>query len=827
MKNKKKINMKQIVCAFFMALIIAFVCFPSRFRLPEEKTTIRIEATARKSEKSFGTDVRIQRIKIDNEEVKWKDISWGEGWEYLKEDDLYYVINPQAPTEVILTAENANKLEIEFYKQEGSGLVNVYANDRKIGTADLYSSVWARQILTKHIGMSLFVKDIFAFCLLWCACFLGMQFLMQIGFIQTKREWIVQMSKKQSVFLLLLFAGSMYYRVLRSGIKLMLLWLILFLLFLLVSNCRGVLCKYKKERWIDAFAVVLTSGVILICIEKMNENLTSISHAYLVGNLVVYLMILLVFCVIFRRMKWGLIVGAVSLVLFGTANYYVVSFRGSPIVPGDFFALQTAATVMTNYQYSISWNVYASLVILISWCVMLTDLIDDKKKLSGKVCLISGVVSVGMAVMIFQLEFFKPPMDLWNMNNSTSQYGIAVTMISNIRRMRVAPPDGYSYEMVEALAERYVMEEETEHAQKTNVIVIMNESFSDLSVLSDSLDSDTYMPYYNSLKENTVKGTALASTLGGGTANSEYEFLTGNTMAFMPGTVPYVQFIVGKTYSIAQALQNMGYHTTAFHPYDIKNYKRYKVYPLMGFDTVFGMEAFEATELERDLYITDEDSYKKIIEVFEEDQKQGNPSFIFNVTMQNHSGYTSGYFGDDCIRIAGMEGEYPEAEEYLTLMKKSDEALEELIEYFSSVEEPTVILLFGDHLPKIEDRFYEAMIGKPMGEWSLEENQRRYEVPFFLWANYDIEEQDGVFTSLNYLSGRLFEAAGLPLTTYQHYLMELSESIPAMNVNGYLDNDGVWHGYVDSGNENSFILEYENVQYHNVFAKKKCEKWID
>lgn len=814
-KDNKKIYIKQMVCAFFFTLAIALLCFPSRFQLPAEETTLRIEATARKNRKSFGSDVRIQCLKLNGKEIAWDDMSWGEGWELSEADGIRYVINPQASTEVMLTAKNANRVQMEFYAQEGSGIVKIYANERKIGTVDLYSPVWKSVTFSSGLGIFLLLQDIFACFLIWAGCFGAIHLFCGLVLKQISKEELLTAVEWQSIVWIFLIIGSIRYRAPKAGIKMTVLCLGLLVVSWFVRGIR----KYQNGL-ADGAAWGITTVIVFYCVEKVNGNLYKIESPYQLGNLAVYAAILLLFCLVCRKVKWGLAAGAVSLLIFGTANYYVVSFRGSPIVPGDFFALQTAATVMTNYSYTIEWNLYASVLLMIAWCIMLLKGSDEKKCLSLKKTLAGSAVWVGCTALIFYMPFFKPTMDLWNMNNSTSQYGLAVAMVSNIRRMRIAPPEGYSDAMAEMIAQSYLPEESGD-GQKTNVIVIMNESFSDLNVLSGTLDSDVYMPYYNSLKENTVKGTALASTLGGGTANSEYEFLTGNTMAFMPGTVPYVQFILGKTDSMAQALKDMGYHTTAFHPYDIKNYKRYKVYPLMGFDTVFGMEEFTPTELERNLFITDEDSYKKVIEVFEEDQKQGNPSFIFNVTMQNHSSYTSGYYGDDCIRVAGMEGEYPEAEEYLTLIKKSDEALEGLIEYFRSVEEPTVICLFGDHLPKIEDRFYEAMIGKPMGEWSLEENQRRYEVPFFIWANYDIEEQENVVTSLNYLSGLLFQEAGLPMTGYQTYLKELSQEIPAMNVNGYLDADGIWHGYTNDAEEHPLIQEYENLQYYQVFTKKK------
>lgn len=128
--------------------------------------------------------------------------------------------------------------------------------------------------------------------------------------------------------------------------------------------------------------------------------------------------------------------------------------------------------------------------------------------------------------------------------------------------------------------------------------------------------------------------------------------------------------------------------------------------------------------------------------------------------MQNHSGYDTGYFTENAVRIPGHEGEFPNAEEYLTLIRESDAAIPMLIDYFSKIEDPTVIVFFGDHQPMVEESFYETLAGKPLTEWTLAEAQSRYIVPFFTGQNYEIDAEENVFTSANFLSELMFEKAG-------------------------------------------------------------------
>ena len=145
--------------------------------------------------------------------------------------------------------------------------------------------------------------------------------------------------------------------------------------------------------------------------------------------------------------------------------------------------------------------------------------------------------------------------------------------------------------------------------------------------------------------------------------------------------------------------------------------------------------------------------FEKLIELYE-NKDPDQPMFLFNVTMQNHGGYSSLINAPDEL-VHMSKGDYTSeyADNYLSLVRATDTAFSELIDYFSEVEEPTIILMFGDHAPNLPDGVYEALMGKSLEELSLEETQQRYTTPFVLWANYDIEGSGttGEITSANYL----------------------------------------------------------------------------
>ncbi len=293
--------------------------------------------------------------------------------------------------------------------------------------------------------------------------------------------------------------------------------------------------------------------------------------------------------------------------------------------------------------------------------------------------------------------------------------------------------------------------------------------------------------------------------------------LTGNTMGFLPvGSIPYQQYIKSEVPSLVSNLKALGYSATAIHPFHATGWSRDKVYPLLGFDQFINMSDWPDLEYLR-VYAKDSSSFAKVIELYE-NKEEDEKVFLFNVTMQNHGGYALDY--DATVHLEHMEGDYPQAEQYLSVIKESDAAFADLVSYFAAESEPTVILMFGDHQPRVEDAFYEELYGKSLSDLSLTELQQRYVTPFVIWANYDIPEETYDAVSLNYLSTMLMETAGLELPEYNLFLKELQKSVPAINANGYLGDDGIWYSWSDSSPYEEILNDYQILQYNNLCDEK-------
>ena len=165
---------------------------------------------------------------------------------------------------------------------------------------------------------------------------------------------------------------------------------------------------------------------------------------------------------------------------------------------------------------------------------------------------------------------------------------------------------------------------------------------------------------------------------------------------------------------------------------------------------------------------------------YQEAEKREAPQFCFAVTMQNHGDYNKPGF-EPSLSVRGFENR--EVNTYLSLLRESDRAFEELIRFFEKQEEPVVVLLYGDHQPTMPENFLEWLHAGSLN--SLDELELKYEIPYWIWANYDLGENTEGLTSINYLSGFLLKAAGLPLSPYNAFLEDTRQTIPALNAYGY------------------------------------------
>ena len=534
--------------------------------------------------------------------------------------------------------------------------------------------------------------------------------------------------------------------------------------------------------------------------------------------------------------------------LVGTVNYFVVSFRSSPIVPWDLYSVRTAFSVANNYSYELTWNFMIASAAFLLMLAIGRKITWRIRRIAVRI-IFSVVCAFFLAAggYLLQKDEVQSALSMDTILFTPSvryrNNGFIAAFLGDLHLIRVEEPKNYSPKAVEEIARKTITAEEQEKMQgaaervksvdvasgiKPNIVVIMNEAFSDLSVLGDFEVSADYMPFMRSLMKEYAGGNLMVSVKGGNTANTEYEFLSGDTVAFLPeGSVAYQQFVHDNVPALPSYLAGLGYTTTAIHPYYASGWDRDKVYDRLGFRTFLSKADFSSGSEGRSLlrgYISDETAYEKIREVFE-DRKAGEPQFVFEVTMQNHGGYSKnvGSFGEE-ILIEGASQSSTQvraAEIYLTLLKKSDEALENLVRYFEESGEPVILVMFGDHQPS---DYITNVISRITGydpDVSLEETQKSYIVPYLIWNNYGLDVPSRDMVSVNFLAADIIEASGLPLTRYQSFLLELQKVLPAVSGRAYMDSAGKYYTYDQkNGDYDDLLNEYSILEYNHLIDTK-------
>jgi len=629
----------------------------------------------------------------------------------------------------------------------------------------------------------------------------------------------------------------------------------LFLPFL-IAFCTIYTVRFKdeKKRKIFGFVILFLMPIGLMTVTECLNNVFVYDMTYLgfLGNYLVIIIAYFIFFALSGSFKTAYLIVNTLLFVLAVAHSYIMDFRGTPFQPMDFLSVTTAAGVANTYDFTPNYKIITGIFLFILLTVISIKMKTPKYKLWTKIVWRSATFTFSAVILIlfYATSVFadmgvRP--DFWNQTRGYHNYGFVFNFFANTKYLYKKAPEAYDPNQIEQVIESQKEENPQSTSKTPNIICIMNESLSDLSVLGDFETNKKYMPYINSLKKNTIKGNLYVPVIGAGTSNTEFEFLTGHTTAFLPsGSNAYMLYCKQPMASLVSTLEAQKYSSYALHPYYASGWRRTEVYSNFGFNVFTALEDImdvslmdkfqqngsDANYLQQLVdekypnakkmlvrqYISDSYNYDLIIKDFKKHHKR-KPYFCFNVTMQNHGGYTNSCDNfPEKIKITSSEQDYVKANKYLSLVKQSDIAFKKLINYFSSVKEPTIICMFGDHQPNIEPEFIEEVLGvNSLSNLTVEQEQKRHITPFLIWANYDIKEQYIDKLSVNYLSPLLLKTAGLKLTNYDKYLLNLSETLPVINTVGYIDKDGNHYKWSDVSPYTEILSEYENLQYNAIF----------
>ncbi|MBY0132528.1 MULTISPECIES: LTA synthase family protein [Bacillus] len=529
---------------------------------------------------------------------------------------------------------------------------------------------------------------------------------------------------------------------------------------------------------------------------------------FILSFVVIYAIYILVYNLI-GKVFLSMVLTSCTLVILCIVNYLKLIFRGDPLYPSDFTQITHMQSVIPMVMDYFSWSYIFVIILSIVACIvagiyMRRYIQNVKIHLGIRALLVVGSIFVLYAYGNFANTFMnkvfqKSGVDfvLWNQNENYASNGFVLGFISNLDTTVMEKPKNYSKENMLQIANNIKKQYSgnigsQKKKEKPNIIFVMSESFWDPTKVTNLSFSEDPVPNLHHYIENFPGGQTISPTFGGNTANVEFEALTSYSMSLLkPGSIPYQQVITNKKEipSIPTALKKEGYYTSAIHSFGRTFFKRDDVYKVLGFDKFNAEDTMENVDIDGD-YISDLAMSKEIIAELE---KQKQPTFIHAVTMQNHFPFTEGRFGENLIEISSLENEDSkgELETYTEGLRRSDEALQYLIEQLDNFDRPTLLVFFGDHLPSLgtNKSFYKEN-GYITNEKTPNERLAMAQTPLLMYANFDMPNDNLGLVSPIHFSNLIFDYAGLNKSLFYQFLSEFYKEIPVLRDELKVDKNG-------------------------------------
>ena len=564
----------------------------------------------------------------------------------------------------------------------------------------------------------------------------------------------------------------------------------------------GIKSIYKKKSNIKALDItnwilfILNPFMSFYILESAyNPNFGLMEIIYVLINALILFLIQVLIYIVIRKKRISMMAIVILSIVFGIANDALYILRDSPLIPAFLGSLGVAADVAKDTFVQLNGHSLMAFTLFSLWLLTISSINEGKIKVSkiSYIKQLAGYSAVFALITVVSVNYFIKQngvgVNLWRPTRTYYVEGSPYSFYRILANQIITAPKGYNEKEVEDTLEEYYNKDiGTKGNKKPNIVIIQSEALADYYGKGNLKLSENPIAFQRSLDENAIQGKAYVSVLGGGTVNSEYETLTSVPLTFFPlGAYPFQQYVKEGHTSVARVLENQGYQTFITHPNKPTNYSRQEAWPNLGFKNMAFLgdydnspESFEPTNG----FLKDSVAFDKIKEQFEK-KPADKPLFAYLVTMQNHGGYTSNVPGK--IKVLNeTNGDDQGASHYVNLLKKSDEDLKRLVEYFKAYKEPTILCIFGDHQPQNYDVFMKLI--KSGGDYT---NKDVFYTPLTIWANYDIDEEKDLDISVNQLTPYLLEkAGGIKLSAYQKYMLDIHKDYPIISTKQIYNNKG-------------------------------------
>lgn len=541
----------------------------------------------------------------------------------------------------------------------------------------------------------------------------------------------------------------------------------------------------------------------------------------------VLLMIFLFLVAVLGSFLFGTFFYLVGIGILGYANYLKMTYRQEPIYPDDLKMIKEFG-LLKDMTGTTSFYLLAGMILLVvaggCWAIYRSFKKDKKFQAIRVITLFTTIFA-----LIYISHFNNPNNLLRKAYNKTALWipysqkmnyyntGFIGGFLYNLKIDPMEKPKGYSEEKIKEITSHYQKladeKNKTASEEQPNIIYVMSESFSDPSRLNGvEITGDPLADYY-AVADQTYSGQMLSQNYGGGTANIEFEALTGFSMGLFNAqlTTPYTMLVpkMNQLPSIVSTLKDQNYHTTAIHPYNTSMYKRKDVYEVLGFDEFISENTMTYTDtIEDNPYISDASAYQEVMDLLKEDD---TPQFIHLVTMQTHMPYDGKYQQLEYTAKTEDNSGISSLENYLQDISYSSQSLKAFTEELKKLSRRTLVIFWGDHLPGI----YSDTIQNSNEKHTLHETQ------FLMFDSQgELEKSEAPVTSPFYFAADLMNQTNQQTTGFYQLLLALQNELPAFERELYYQ-EGQWQREAQLNKKQAELYQaYEMIQYDIVSGEK-------
>ncbi|MET3194883.1 LTA synthase family protein [Bacillus sp. OAE603] len=506
--------------------------------------------------------------------------------------------------------------------------------------------------------------------------------------------------------------------------------------------------------------------------------------------------------------------------LVGYVSGVKVDIRGEPLLPTDFSLGREAADITKYLNIENLYIVLSTFGALLLIGIVLTIMVKNEKYNVPKRLGITIFSIITLLAIIYDrpipiTENLGIETITWDQKMHSNQNGYVLGFALDARWLNIKEPSHYSKNNVEKILNKYENNTNGQVEKKPNIIFLQSEAFWDPTLMGKEYFSKDPIPYFHSLQKTATSGTMISPVYGGGTVNTEFEAITGLSTQILPnGAIAFAQYVHQPVYSVPTVLNQIGYKTTGIHTYNSWFYRRNEVYKDLGFNNFIGQEFFLNPEHRRE-FIADNELSNRIAK---EIKSSNSKDYIYAVSMENHGPYSLDKNNENAIKVnKELSKESKDTlETYTQTLSDVDKALKLLIDKLKEIDEPTILVFYGDHLPMLGQDF---QVYKEMEFYKDVSTYKGYNkmhsVPAIVWSNF-LPKQKDFRLSANMLPSYVLDLVNLNNDRFYSFMSDMRQHGQAVTtIPSFAKNENQNQKWID---------KYKLLQYDILFGSKFFDK---